>query len=71
MDTIFRRFNRVDQSDSDWLERMHYRLPSLSAGDIVVTRDLGTDGEPQAFIVAGQGFQPLRCFGPLSFLRRA
>lgn len=32
---IFRTFNRIDEADAAFLERIGYRLPSLSVGDFV------------------------------------
>lgn len=35
LDVLFRAFNRVDDADVGRLERIGYRLPSLSSGDLV------------------------------------
>lgn len=39
LEQIFRLFNRVDEADSERLERMGYTLPSLSVGDRVELDD--------------------------------
>jgi hypothetical protein len=36
LEFIFRYFNRVDPGDDERLERIGYKLPSLTAGDTVV-----------------------------------
>lgn len=35
LDTLFRTFNRVDDEDYDRLDRIGYKLPSLSVGDLI------------------------------------
>lgn len=34
-EALFRFFNRVDEGDNERLERIGYRLPSLSVGDLL------------------------------------
>jgi hypothetical protein len=57
---IFRFFNRVEDEDSARLERLGYRLPSLSAGDLFTV-------EGVAFVVAGIGSE--RVSGNPRFVR--
>jgi hypothetical protein len=47
---LFRYFNRVDELDGRRLERIGYRLPSLSVGDRVTWKG-------RTWEVAGIGFQ--------------
>jgi hypothetical protein len=49
-EAIFRFFNRVDDSDCARLEAIGYRLPSLSAGDLVTV-------ETVTFLVATSAFE--------------
>lgn len=35
LEQLFRLFNRVEDGDGERLERMGYKLPSLSSGDVV------------------------------------
>jgi len=50
---IYRLFNRVDEEDGERLEKLGYRLPSLSAGDVLVWGD-------QGFSVKSIGFENLK-----------
>lgn len=52
LEDAFRYFNRVDEADCERLERIGYKLPSLSVGDIVTV-----DGNPH--VVASMGFAPI------------
>lgn len=58
---LFRIFNRVDETDRPRLEKMGYRLPSLSVGDLVMFWE--PPAEPQVAInyyrVEGLGFREL------------
>lgn len=36
---LFRFFNRVDEDDTERLQALGYRLPSLSVGDTIVWND--------------------------------
>jgi hypothetical protein len=51
-DAIFRFFNRVEPEDSDTLELLDYRLPSLSAGDFITWGG-------NTYRVKGVGFEKL------------
>lgn len=46
---IFRKFNRVDEEDAAYLDKIGYELPSLSVGDVIVYGG-------NAFIVKTTGF---------------
>lgn len=52
LDKIFRMFNLVDDADAVRLHKMGYRLPSMSAGDIVWLDD-------QPYICASTGWDKL------------
>lgn len=52
LEDAFRYFNRVDEADCERLERIGYKLPSLSVGDIVTV-----DGNHH--VVASMGFAPI------------
>lgn len=49
---LFRFFNRVDDGDEERLERIDYRLPSLSVGDLL-------HWESKTWRVAGVGFDAI------------
>jgi hypothetical protein len=50
---IFRMFNRVDEEDVAFLEKIGYDLPSLSVGDLIVY-------EGKAFKVMVNGFKTVK-----------
>lgn len=50
---IFRMFNRVDEEDVAFLEKIGYDLPSLSVGDLIVY-------EGKAFRVMVNGFKTVK-----------
>src|SRR3954451_19528413 len=50
LERIFRHFNRVTDEDAERLQRMDYKLPSLSVGDIVTM-------EGTHYLVCGMGFK--------------
>jgi hypothetical protein len=50
---IFRMFNRVDEEDVAYLEKIGYDLPSLSIGDVIVY-------EEKAYIVKTTGFKEVK-----------
>jgi hypothetical protein len=52
LERIFRLFNRVSDEDAERLQRMDYKLPSLSVGDIVTM-------EGTHYLVCGMGFKPV------------
>ena len=52
---LFRLFNVVTEEDAERLESWGYRLPSLSAGDLIVWVGTATT-HGRTFIVDGTGF---------------
>ena len=53
LEDIFRAFNRVDESDVDRLNRIGYRLPSLSVGDTVIL-------DQKVYEVKNLGFEEIK-----------
>jgi hypothetical protein len=60
---LWREFNRVVDEDGPRLERLGFRQPSLSVGDLVILHDDERGG--RAYRVAGVGFTPIP-FGPFA-----
>ena len=62
LEQIFRLLNRVEQDDTDRMQRWGYELPSLSVGDFVTLHLNGTGiagpiTEPITFRVKSTGFE--------------
>lgn len=58
-ETLYRIFNRVDEADTQRLEALEYRLPSLSPGDVIAW-------DKHAYRVLAIGFERLEPTGALS-----
>jgi hypothetical protein len=63
-DNIFRFFNVVDEEDSERLEKLGYRLPSLSVGDYFTVHfpeiaEHGPTERPRTYRVLGNGFEEI------------
>lgn len=63
-ESVFRFFNVVDETDVERLEKLGYRLPSLSVGDYFTvhfpaTAEHGPTERPRTFRVIGMGFEEI------------
>ena len=59
LNELFRYFNVLDNDDADRLARLGYKLPSMSAGDVIAIDPEGKFDRSRMFVVDRIGFREI------------